>query len=120
MVEENESASQQQRIPYAKLAWDKAVEEGRIMIDNRDDKEHRRFSVTLRPSQVSKSFKDCLNAGEFDEYNEKELLIITKRLIDLLGKRNPENFDIISRSFRKRLEGHYRDRARARRRIDEY
>lgn len=115
-IDDNSSGK---KIPYGKLAWDKAIAEGRMMIDNRDGKEHRRFSVTLRPSQVSKSFKACLNNKDFDEYDEKELLLITKKLIDLLGKRNPENFDKLHRYYRGRLEDLYKTRRRARKRVEQ-
>lgn len=100
--------------PYHLLAFEKAVEEGRIVIDKRDGKEHRRFNITLRPSQVSKAFKDCLNKNELEDYSEKELLLISKKLIDLLIKKNAMNSDILYRHFRGRLEKFYKERTRKR------
>lgn len=105
----------EQKKPYHLLAFEKAIEEGRIVIDKRDGREHRRFNVTLRPSQVAKSFKDCLNKNELDDYSEKELILIAKKLIDLLIKKNGINSDILYRHFRGRLEKFYKDRTRQRR-----
>jgi hypothetical protein len=102
--------------PYHLLAFEKAMDEGRVMIDNRDGKEHRRFNITLRPSQVAKSFKDCLNKNELDDYSEKELILIAKKVIDLLIKRNSINSDILYRHFRGRLEKFYKERTKNRRR----
>lgn len=114
-MSDKEEKTEKQK-PYHLLAYERAVSEGRIMIDNRDGKEHRRFSLTLRPTQLAKSFKDCLNKKEFDSVSEDELVLITKKLLDHLIARNSENTDKFYRHFRGRLEKFYRERTKNRKR----
>lgn len=103
--------------PYGLVAFEKAMEEGRVMIDNRDGKEHRRYSITLRPTQVLRSMKDCLTKKEYDASNEDELLATAKKMIDTLININSENSDILYRHFRGRLEKHYRSKRSSRQRL---
>ena len=105
-------------LPYPLLKWLEAKEQGRLVIDKRDGKEHRRFSTTLQPTQVAKAFKSCLNKGELDTYKETELLIITKKLIDILGKRRASNYSTINKHYRGRLNTHLKNEIKARRSLD--
>ena len=114
-MEESQTGGKAPKKTYALLAFERAMAEGRLVIDKRDGKDHRRFSLTLRPTQIVKALKDCLNKDEMSDVKDKELLLLTKKLIDYLIKQDNFNSDIFYRHFRGRLESFYRDRTRKRR-----
>lgn len=101
--------------PYSLLGYEKAREEGRLVIEKKKTgREHRSFPCTLLPSQVAKTFKATLTKGELADYNRNELMIISKRLMDQLIDNDEENLDLLYKHIRPRLERFYKQQARLR------
>lgn len=106
------------KIPYPLLEWQRAMDEGRLVIAKEESPlAHRQFSLTLRPKQILRAFKDCLKAAEYDDAKEEELMRVYKALVDYLLQRNPKLVEAMYRHFKGRLEAYYKERTnRVRRR----
>lgn len=103
--------------PYSLLNWEKARDEGRLVIEKPESPiAHRQFNLTLRATQILKAFKDCLRAGEYEDTKDEELMKVYKALVDYLLRRNPTLVEPMYRHFKGRLEKYYIERKNATRR----
>lgn len=99
------------KIAYPLVEWLKAKEEGRLVIAKEESPLiHRQFSLTLRPTQILRAFRDCIKADEYDDAKEDELMRVYKNFVDYLLKRNPKLVEPMYRHFKGRLEKHYMER----------
>lgn len=97
--------------PYPLVEWLKAQEEGRLVIAKEESPlAHRQFSLTLRPKQILRAFRDCLKVNEYDDSKEEELIRVYKNFVDYLLERNPKLVEVMYRHIKVRLESHYKAR----------
>lgn len=99
------------KIPYPLAEWLKAQAEGRLVIAKEESPlAHRQFSLTLRPKQILRAFKDCLKADDYSDTKEDELMRVYKAIVDYLLQRNPKLVEPMYRHFKARLEAYYKER----------